>query len=352
VVQAPAPERPIDGGLATEALVAHVVISKYCDHTPLFRQSQIIARQGITLDRSTLCDWVGRACWWLTPLYELMLSTVLSSPVLFADDTTLPVLDPGRGRTKTGRLWCYAVDPRPWNGAGHPAAAYVYSENRKAEHPEAHLKDFRGLLQTDGYNGFNRANGATHALCWAHARRKFHDILASSKTPVPLAEEALRRIAELYAIESNLSGRPPDVRLAVRQEHAAPLTDALHAWMTDRLERVPGRSNIAKAFRYALTHWEGLTVFLRDGRAAIDTNVVERQMRPVALGRKNALFAGSDSGGRHWAIVSTLIRTAKLNGIEPELWLTDVLERIVSGRTKRHQLSMLLPWNWEPLAPA
>jgi len=283
-------------------------------------------------------------------LYELTLITVLSSPVLFADDTTLPVLDPGRGRTKTGRLWCYAVDPRPWNGPGHPAAAYVYSENRKAEHPEAHLKDFRGLLQTDGYNGFKRATGVPHALCWAHARRKFHDILASSKMPVPLAEEALHRIAELYAVEANLSGRPPDARLAVRQEHAAPLTDALHAWMTDRLERVPGGSNIAKAFRYVLTHWEGLTVYLRDGRAAIDTNAVERQMRPVALGRKNALLAGFDTGGRHWAIVSTLIQTAKLNGVEPEAWLTDVLERIVSGRTKRFQLNMLLAWNWKPHA--
>ena len=353
VVQAPAPERPIDGGMATEALVAHVVISKYCDHTPLYRQSQILARQGITLDRSTLCDWVGRACWWLTPLYELMLSTVLASPVLFADDTTLPVLDPGRGRTKTGRLWCYAVDPRPWKGPGHPAAAYVYSETREAKHPEAHLKDFRGLLQTDGYSGFNRAAAVmTHALCWAHARRKFHDILAAAKTPVPLAEEALRRIAELYEIEATLTGRPPDERLAVRQHRSRLLTEEIHSWMTDRLDRVSGASNIAKAFRYVLSHWGGLTVFLRDGRAALDTNVVERQMRPVALGRKNALFAGSDSGGRHWAIVSTLIQTAKLNGIEPEAWLTNVLERIVSGQTKRHQLETLLPWNWKPPGPA
>ena len=197
VVQAPAPERPIDGGMATEALVAHVVISKYCDHTPLYRQVQILARQGVTLDRSTLCEWVGRACWWLAPLHELMLSTVLSSPVVFADDTTLPVLDPGRGRTKTGRLWCYAVDNRSWNGPGHPAVAYVYSEDRKGAHPAEHLKGFRGLLQTDGYAGFVRFVGSnpdvTHALCWSHARRKFFDIQAATKAP--LAEEALRRIA-------------------------------------------------------------------------------------------------------------------------------------------------------------
>jgi transposase len=352
VLQAPAPDRPIDGGLATEALVAHVVISKYCDHLPLYRQTRILARQGIVLDRSTLCDWVGRACWWLTPLYELILSTVLSSSVLFADDTTLPVLDPGRGRTKTGRLWCYAVDPRPWSGPGHPAAAYAFSEDRKAKHPEGHLRNFRGLLQTDGYNGFKDAgNLVTHALCWAHARRKFHDIVAGSKIPVPLAEEALRRIAELYAVESHVAGRPPDERLTIRREHSHRLTEALHVWTTGRLAQVPGGSNIAKAFRYVLSHWEGLTVFLRDGRAALDTNVVERQMRPVTLGRKNALFAGSDSGGRHWAILTTLIQTATLNDVDPQTWLTDVLERIVSGRTRQHELESLLPWRWTPLPP-
>ena len=350
VLQAPAPERPIDGGLATEALVSHVVISKYCDHQPLYRQTQILARQGIELDRSTLCGWVGRAAWWLTPLYELMLSTVLAAPVLFADDTTLPVLDPGRGRTKTGRLWCYAVDPRPWKGPGHAAVAYAYSEDRKADHPEAHLKGFRGLLQTDGYKGFNRAGETTHALCWAHARRRFHDIVATSKVPVPLADEALRRIGELYAVEASIAGSPADQRLALRQRHSRPITDAIQLWMTDRLERVPGGSNIAKAFRYVLSHWDGLTVFLNDGRCAIDTNTVERQMRPVALGRKNSMFAGSDAGGRHWAILSTLIQTAKLNGIEPQAWLTDVLERIVSGRTKSHQLDTLLPWNWDNAA--
>ena len=347
VLQAPAPERPIDGGMATEALMAHVAISKYCDHQPLYRQTQILARQGIELDRSTLCAWVGRACWWLTPLYELMLSTVLASPVLFADDTSLPVLDPGRGRTKTGRLWCYAVDPGPWKGPGHPAVAYAYSEDRKADHPEAHLKGFRGLLQTDGYKGFNRGGEVTHALCWAHARRKFHDIVANSKVPVPLADEAMRRIGELYTVEARIAGRPADERLALRREYSRPLTDTIHAWILDRLGRVAGGSNIAKAFRYVLSHWDGLTVFLNDGRCAIDTNTVERQMRPVALGKKNAMFAGSDSGGRHWAILSTLIQTAKLNGVEPQAWLSDVLERIVSGRTKRHQLDTFLPWNWD-----
>jgi transposase len=349
VVQAPAPDRPIDGGMATEALLAHVLINKYCDHIPLYRQAQIFARQGVVLDRSTLCEWVGRACWWLTSLHELMLSTVLSSPRVFADDTTLPVLDPGRGRTKTGRLWCYAADNRPWCGPGHPVAAYVYSEDRKGEHPAAHLKGFSGLLQVDGYAGFARLVTAEHtspklAFCWAHTRRKFYDIQVATKAP--LAEEALRRIAALYEIEADLRGKSAEQRQVAREQHSRPLIEAMHAWLNEQLDRVSGRSALAQAIRYALKHWDGLTLFVNDGRLELDTNTVERAIRPVALGRKNALFAGSDSGGRHWAIIATLIQTAKLNDVEPLAWLTDVLERIVSGRTKQHQLHTLLPWNW------
>lgn len=351
VVQAPAPERPIDGGMATEALLAHVLVNKYADHLPLYRQAQIFARQGVTLDRSTLCNWVGRACWWLAPLHELVLSTVLASPKVFADDTTLPVLDPGRGRTKTGRLWCYAVDNRPWCGPGHPAAAYVYSENRKGEHPQTHLRDFRGLLQVDGYAGFGGLvdegdNDAPRlAFCWAHVRRKFYDIHVATQSP--LAEEALRRIAELYAIETDIRGTPAANRQAVRQQHSRPLVEAMQTWLTGQLKRISGRSTLAQAMRYALNHWDGLVRHLDDGRLELDTNTVERAMRTVALGRKNALFAGSDSGGRHWAIVATLIQTAKLNNVDPLAWLTDILERIVAGRTKRNALDTLLPWNWK-----
>ncbi len=351
VVQAPAPERPIDGGMATEALLAHVLVNKYSDHLPLYRQAQIFARQGITLDRSTLCNWVGRACWWLAPLHELVLSTVLASPKVFADDTTLPVLDPGRGRTKTGRLWCYAVDNRPWCGPGHPAAAYVYSENRKGEHPQAHLRGFRGLLQVDGYAGFaGLVRGSTNdapqlAFCWAHARRKFYDIHVATKSP--LAEEALRRIAELYAIEADIRGTPAENRRSVRQQRSRPLVEAMRTWLTEQLERISGRSTLAQAMRYALNHWNGLILYLDDGRLELDTNTVERAMRPVALGRKNALFAGADSGGRHWAIVATLIQTAKLNDVEPLAWLTDALQRIVARRTKMNELASLLPWNWK-----
>ena len=350
VVQAPAPERPIDGGMATEALLAHVLVNKYSDHLPLYRQSQIFARQGVTLDRSTLCNWVGRACWWLAPLHELILSTVLSSPRVFADDTTLPVLDPGRGRTKTGRLWCYAVDNRPWCGPGHPAAAYVYSEDRKGEHVKTHLRGFRGLLQVDGYAGFGGLAGQADdgpwlVFCWAHVRRKFYDIHVATKSP--LAAEALRRIAELYEIEAETRGTPADNRRSVRQQRSRPLVEAMHIWLTGQLERVSGRSTMAQAIRYALNHWKGLVLYLNDGRLEMDTNTVERAMRSVALGRKNALFAGADSGGRHWAIVATLIHTAKLNDVDPLAWLTDVLERIVAGDTKQHELATLLPWNWK-----
>jgi transposase len=273
-----------------------------------------------------------------------------ASPRVFADDTTLPVLDPGRGRTKTGRLWCYAVDNRPWKGPGHPAAAYVYSADRKAEHPARHLKDFRGLLQVDGYAGFGSlVKAASHdaprlAFCWAHARRKFHDIQAAN--PSPLAAEALRRIAALYEIEGKIRGQSAEQRRAARQQHSRPVVDALHAWLTELLERISDRSALAQAIRYTLNHWDGLILFLDDGRLELDTNTVERAMRPVALGRKNALFAGADSGAQHWAIVATLIQTAKLNDVDPLAWLTDVLQRVVSGRTKRNELSTLLPWNW------
>ena len=335
VVQAPAPERPIDGGMATEALIAHVVVSKFCDSLPLYRQAQMLKRQGITLDRSTLSTWVGRACWWLKPLYELVVSTVLSTDKVFADETTLPVLDPGRGKTKTGRLWCYAVDDRPWTGPTHPAAAYVYSEDRRGEHPTAHLAAFKGTLQVDGYAGFSSLVEARKdasiqlAFCWAHLRRPFYEIYTSTQSP--LAAEVLARIAKLYEIEGEIRGQPPDVRKAVRQLRSRPLVDALHIWLQEHLPRVPGWSDLAKAMRYALRHWDGLILYLDDGRLEMDSNVVERAIRPITITRKNSLFAGSDAGARHWAIANTLIQTCKLNAVEPLAYLTDVLQRIVSG---------------------
>jgi transposase len=358
VVQAPAPERPITGGMATEALLAHVLVAKFCDHLPLYRQAQIFARQGIELDRATLSDWVGRACWWLEPLWRLLRRHVMTSARIFADDTPLPVLDPGRGQTKTGRLWGYAIDDRPWGGSTPPAVVYLYAEDRKGEHPAAHLAEFQGILQVDGYSGFkslleNRPPGAIRlAFCWAHCRRRFYEI--HQATGSPLAEEALRQIRELYVIEAEVRGRPAEDRRAVRQERSKPLVETLYAWLTAQLERVSGKSNLAMAIRYALRHWHGLGLFLDDGRLELDTNSIERAIRPIALGRKNSLFAGSDGGARHWAIVASLMASAKLNGVEPQAWLTDVLERMVSGRTKANELARLLPWTWraERLAAA
>jgi transposase len=351
IVTAEAPARPIDGGMPTEALIVHIVVSKFCDSLPLYRQSQMLARQGIALDRSTLSNWVGTACWWLKPLYDLVVATVLSSPKIFADDTTLPVLDPGRGKTKTGYLWCYAVDDRPWDGPSNPAVAYLYTEDRKNVRPAEHLAHFAGVLQVDGYGGFKRLAGDRPdasiqlAFCWAHMRRDFFQFHASTKSP--LAAEVLTRVAALYAIEAEIRGRPAEHREQIRQERSRPIVEALHTWLQGHVERVSGSSDLAKAIRYALRHWAGLIAFLDDGRIEMDSNTVERAIRPHTLTRKNALFAGSDGGARHWAIATTLIQSAKMNGVDPMAWLTDVLERVVSGQTKSHELHVLLPWNWQ-----
>ena len=354
VVQAPAPERPIDGGMATEALIAQVLVAKYADHLPLYRQAQIFGRHGIELDRSTLSLWVGRACWWLEPLYDRLLARILSATKIFADDTPLPVLDPGRGRTKTGRLWAYAVDDRPWQGPTPPAVAYVYAEDRKGERPATHLAGFTGILQVDGYGGFKRLAGdgpsgpVRLAFCWSHCRRHFYD--AHQATTSPLAFEALQQIGRLYAVEERIRGRPAEARLAARREYSRPIVDALKTWLPAQLERISGKSSLAEAIRYTLRHWDGLGVFLDDGRVELDTNVVERSIRPIALGKKNSLFAGSDGGARHWAIAASLINTAKLHAVEPFAYLKDILERIVTGRTKAHQLDDLLPWQWKATA--
>ncbi|MCS3524482.1 transposase [Bradyrhizobium elkanii] len=311
ITQAPAPERPIAGGLATPALLAQVLVSKYCDHTPLYRQAQIFARHGVELERSTLAGWVGGACWWLEALHDRLCKNVFESDHLFADDTPIPVLDPGRGRTKTGRLWVYARDQRSWAGPEPPAAVYVFAPDREAERPAAHLAHFRGVLQVDGYAGFERltdAGSITLAACWAHTRRKFYEIAQAEDTPI--AHEALRRIASLYAVEAQARGQSPAHRLATRRALAKPIIDNLRLWLEVQLPQLPGRGNLAEAIRYALSRWNGLTRFLHDGRIELDTNPVERAIRPVALGRKNHLFAGSDGGGERWAILCSLIETA------------------------------------------
>jgi len=346
--QAPAPERPIAKGLATPGLIAQVLVSKYCDHTPLYRQAQIFARHGVRIERSTLAGWVGGACWWLEPLQARLAAHVFASTKLFADDTPLPVLDPGRGRTKTGRLWVYARDDRPWAGPDPPAAVYFYSPDRKAERPAAHLEDFQGVLQVDGYAGFETlaAKGdIVLAACWAHARRKFYEF--HQATGSPIAAEALRRIAELYAVEKRIRGQSAEARQRAREAVSRPLIEAMKPWLENQLRRVPPRGGLAEAIRYALARWPALSRFLEDGRIELDNNPVERAIRPVALGRKNHLFAGSDGGAERWATVCSLIATAKLNDVEPYAYLEDVLRRMTDGHPV-NRLDDLLPWNWTP----
>lgn len=295
VVQPPAPARLIEGGLPTEATVAQVLVAKYADHLPLYRQAQIYARQGINLDRSTLADWVGRAAWHLRPVHERLLAHIRSSTKIFADETTAPVLDPGRGRTKTGQLWAYARDDRPWGGADPPAVAYVYAPNRKAEQPIAHLAGFKGVLQVDGYAGYRplaEKGDVQLAFCWTHVRRRFYELALGGA--MPIASEALERISALYAIEKELRGRSADERRAVRQEKTRPLLLELEPWLRQKLKLISQKSKLAEAIRYALSRWAGLVRFIDDGRIEIDSNIVERSMRPIALNRKNALFAGSD----------------------------------------------------------
>ncbi|AWC23638.1 hypothetical protein ASC75_00005 [Aminobacter sp. DSM 101952] len=351
VTQAPAPERLIAGGLATPALLAQVLVSKYCDHTPLYRQSQIFARHGVDLARSTLAGWIGGACWWLEALHERLARNVFASDHLFADDTPVPVLDPGRGRTKTGRLWVYAREQRPWAGPEPPAAVYLFAPDRKAERPVSHLQHFKGVLHVDGYAGFEQLTAKGDivlAACWAHTRRKFYEVAEATGSPV--ADEALRRISEIYAVEAEVRGQSPAHRLIARRQRSKPIVTDLRAWLEAQLPRIPGRSTLAEAIRYTLSRREGLMRFLYDGRVELDTNPVERAIRPVALGRKNHLFAGSDGGGGRWAIVCSLVETAKLNGVEPYAYLADVLQRMLDGHPV-NSLDDLLPWAWKAANP-
>src|SRR3954464_10284026 len=356
VVQAPAPDSAIPGGLPTEGLLAHVAVSKYNDGLPLYRQAQILERDGIHLDRATLSDWMGRTAWWLKPLWERLVGSVLRSPKLFCDDTWLPVLAPGQGRTRTGYLWGIARDDSPWRGDLPPAVAYVYTEDRVWDRAREVLVDYTGVLQVDGWGGFKRLTGkqdavpddagaVTLAFFWSHGRRQFFEIHQSSQSPI--AGEVLRRIAELYRIEDAIRGQPPDARQVVRQDSSRPRVEALKVYLDEQLAGVSGKMPVAKAIRYMLNHWDGLCVFLTDGRVELDTNTIERLHRIVATTRKNALFAGSDSGARSWAIFTSLIQSAKMNGLHPFEYLKDVLERVVSGDVKAHQLDRLLPWNWK-----
>ena len=353
IVQAEAPSRPIARGLAGPGLLAHVLVSKYCDHLPLYRQEEIYARVGVELERTTLADWVGGASQLLQPLVEALRRHVMGAAKLHADDIPVPVLAPGLGRTKTGRLWTYVRDDRPAGDTTPPGVWFAYSPDRKGEHPQGHLRHFAGTLQADGYAGFDKVyetGRIREAACWAHVRRKFYDLHVAHHSPV--AQEALERIAALYAIEREIRGRPPDERHAIRQTRGRPLLESFRQWLEGCLTKLSQKSDTTAAVKYALGRWEALTRYAEDGSLEIDNNAAERALRAVALGRKNYLFAGSDKGGERAAVLYSLIGTAKLNGLDPESYLRDVLSRLPDHPINR--IEELLPWNVVPLdtAPA
>jgi transposase len=343
--QAPLPSRPIERGRPGPGLLAHVLVSKYADHLPLYRQSQIFARDGIDLERSTLTDWVGKSTALLEPLAAAIGAHVLRGAAIFADDTPVKMQAPGTGRTKTARLWAYARDERPWVGDAPPAAWYQFSTDRKAERPRDHLRDFEGWMHADGYAGFEelyRSGRVREVACMAHIRRKFVDVHQSQGSAI--AEEAIKRIAQLYAVEKEARGQPPDIRHAIRQDKAKPILDDLDAWLHLQLPKISGKTPLASAIRYALTRIKRLRPYLDHGILELDNNTAERSMRPIALGRKNYLFMGSEGGGKAAAIAYTLIETAKLNRVDPQAWLTDILGRIADHKINR--IHELLPWRY------
>src|SRR5262252_7658741 len=348
MVQAPMPPLPIPRGEADASVIAHVAIAKYCDHIPLYRQSDIYARERVDLDRSKLADWMGKSAWLLQPLAEKMGEHVMAGSVIHADDTPLPVLAPGQGKTKTGRLWVYLRDERPHAGPAPPAVFYQYTPDRKGEHCRAHLASFTGHLHADGYSGFGQlyervgAGPIIEIGCWSHARRGFFDVFDSNGSPI--AKEALDKIGVLFDIERPIAGKPPDVRKQVRQQLAKPRLEELATWLDQQLQRVPGRSELAKGIRYARSRWVALNRYIDDGRLEISNNAVENAIRPLKVGSKNWLFVGSDSGGVTAARFYTIIRTCVLNGVEPEAYLREVLAYI--GEFPINRISELLPWNF------
>lgn len=348
ITQPPAPFHPISRGRAGPRLLAHILFAKYGLHLPLTRQSATYAHEGVALDVSTLADWVGAAAATLMPLVEAIKDHVLAGERIHADDTTVPVL--AKGKTRTGRVWTYVRDDRPFAGHAPPAAVFFYSPDRTGAHPEAHLAGYAGLMQADAYAGFNRLYEASRKPgpiievgCWAHARRKFFEIARLKKAPI--ATEAVAKIDELFAIEREINGLPVQQRVAVRKERSRPLVEALHAFLQERRVKLSGKSETAKAIDYSLKRWEVFTRFLDDGRLCMSNNAAERELRAVAVGRKNWTFAGSDDGGRRAAAIYSLIQTAKLNNIDPQAWLADVLARLPDHPASK--VADLLPWNWK-----
>ena len=347
ISQAPMPSRPIERGRPGPGLLAHVLVSKYADHLPLYRQSQIYAREGVDLDRSTIADWVGKSTALLEPLAEAIANRVKGGAALFADDTPLKMLAPGNKKTKTARIRAYVRDERPWTSKSPPCVWHQFTVDRKGEHPVKHLSGYQGWVHADGYAGFNDVfckDKASEAACTAHIRRKFVDVFAAQGSAV--AQEAIKRIAELYAVEKQARGQSPEARAALRQENAKPIFNNLEEWLHAQLPKISGKSPLVRAIRYALNRLPKTRPYLDNGFLELGNNTAERAMKPVALGRKNWMFAGSQRGGNSMAIAYTLIETAKLNKVDPQAWLTWVLERVADHKINR--LDELMPWNYSP----
>jgi transposase len=345
IVQAVAPVKAVARGKATFATLAHVVVSKFEHHLPLYRQSEMMAAQGLDIDRSTLAGWVGQAAALLDPIVSRIREEVLKGDKIHADDTPVPVLDPGRGRTATGRLWVYAVDDRASGNTAPPATWYRFTTDRTGAHPQAHLAGFRGFLQADAYAGYDGLyrSGVTEVACWAHFRRKVFDL--HERVATPLTTDILERIGALYSIEAEVRGRPPDVRLAARQNRTKPLVDALREALDAALRRLSPKSDMAKAIAYGTKRWLALCRFLDDGRLEIDNNIAERALRGVAVGRRNWLFAGSKTGGERAAAIYTVIQTCKANGVDPQAYIADVTGKIAADWPAA-RWDELMPWNW------
>ena len=349
ISQAPGPALPVPRGRAGPGLLAHVIVSKFADHLPLYRQSQIYAREGVEISRSTMADWLGQASWLLQPLVDRIADHVMASVKVQADDTPVPVLAPGTGKTATGRLWVYLRDNRRWSPLDKPAALFRYSPDRKGERPREHLKTFAGFLQADAYAGFERLYASdrkpapiTPVACWAHARRKINDVYKADTHSA--AGKGLLMIRELYEIERQIAGEPADIRCRARKASLLKAMD-FFAWADDVLSKASARSPLAEALRYAVKLKPQLLAYTQDGRLEIDNKPAENALRGIAVGRKNWMFAGADCGGERAAAMYSLLETAKLNGVNPQEWLADVLDRIGKGHPI-NRIDELLPWNW------
>ncbi|HEX2019640.1 MAG TPA: IS66 family transposase [Aurantimonas sp.] len=345
IVQAPAPVSAVARGKATFATLAHVVVSKFDHHLPLYRQAEMMAAQGLDIDRSTLAGWTGQAAVLLDPVVSRIRDAVLTADKIHADDTPVPVLDPGRGKTATGRLWVYAADDRASGSTAPPATWYRFTPDRTAAHPQTHLAGFRGFLQADAYAGYDGLyrSGVTEVACWAHYRRKVFDL--HERIPTPLTTDILQRIGALYAVEAEVRDQPPDVRHRVRQDRTKPLVGALREVLYAALRRLSPKSDMAKAIAYGTKRWPALCRFLDDGRLEIDNNIAERALRGVAVGRRNWLFAGSRAGGERAAAIYTVIQTCKANSVDPQAYIADVIARVADD-WPASRWDELMPWNW------